>query len=480
MLEQVWKRITDQIKAEVNEASVQMFMNSIRPAGIDGNILTFEAINDFCRDYIDRKFRVLIQKILNAGDPPLKFRFVTKIQERSEKGTGTPIQPGLPSLAAETELAPPISGGDHRTSPILAKIPNIASGAVSHHGPRHESMFFSKYNFDSFIVGKSNQFAHAVCKAVAASPGNKHNPVFIYGGTGLGKTHLLQAIGQELLKNHPKAKVAYLSSEAFTNEFIESITHKRTNEFRAKFRKKDLLLIDDVQFFATKSAVIEEFFHTFNDLFQNKKQIVLSSDSPPKKINNLDERLVSRFEMGVVADILPPDLEMRVAILKKAASRMVARVPDDVLMYLAENVSTNIRELEGAFNRVVVYAGIVQQQIDRDLVDQVLKDFFRDSAPGRVTIPWIQKRVAEYYDIPEEEMVSKRRSAGLVLPRQVAMRLSQIFTQSSLAQIGAAFGGRDHTTVMHAVDKINTRVKLEITFAEEFERIKRYVQPRAA
>ena len=460
MLEQVWKRITDSIKAEVNQASVQVFLNSIRPVRIEDDTLIFEAINDFGRDYVERKFRTLIQKILNAGDRPLKFRIVTRVQEAGG------------NLVGETGTSSPTSGASPRSSG--------AASSSGHPGARHE-MFFSKYNFDSFVVGKSNQFAHAVCKAVAASPGIKYNPVFIYGGCGLGKTHLLQAIGQELLEKHPKARIAYLSAEAFTNEFIESLIHKkRPDEFRAKFRKKDLLLIDDVQFFATKSQVIEEFFHTFNELFQNKKQIVLTSDSPPKKINNLDERLVSRFEMGMVADIQPPDLEMRAAILKKAASRMVAKVPDEILVYLAENVTTNIRELEGAFNRVVVYAGIIQQPVSRDLVDQVLKDFFRESAPGRVTISWIQKRVAEYYDIPEEEMTSKRRSAGLVLPRQVAMRLSQIFTQSSLAQIGAAFGGRDHTTVMHAVDKINTRMKLENEFAEEFERIKRYVQPRAA
>lgn len=474
MLEQVWKRITDQIKAEVNQASVNIFMNAIRPVGIEDDVLVFEAINDFGRDYVDRKFRGLIQKILNTGEPPLTFRLVTKTQERAEIRGGKPIQPGLPALTGEGGPDSESTTGERSSSPS-----RMLSGSASHPGVRHE-MFLPKYTFDSFVVGKSNQFAHAVCKAVAAAPGTKHNPVFIYGGCGLGKTHLLQAIGHEVLKNNPKARVAYLSSETFTNEFIESLGNKRPQDFRAKFRKKDLLLIDDVQFFATKSAVIEEFFHTFNDLFQNKKQIILTSDSPPHKINNIGERLVSRFSMGVVADILPYDLEMRAAILKKAASRTAARVADDILMYLAENITTHVRDLEGAFNRVVVYAGIIQQPVDRDLVDHVLKDFFRDSAPGRVTIPWIQKRVAEYYDIPEEEMVSKRRSAGLVLPRQVAMRLSQIFTQSSLAQIGAAFGGRDHTTVMHAVDKINTRVKQETDFAEEFERIKRYVQPRAA
>jgi chromosomal replication initiator protein len=343
---------------------------------------------------------------------------------------------------------------------------------------KYDGMFNSKYTFDSFVVGKSNQFAYAVCQSVTQNPGNLHNPVFIYGGVGLGKTHLMQAIGQTLIKDNRKAKVAYLSSEAFTNEFIDSLKDKKAEAFRSKYRKIDLLLIDDVQFFAGKEQTQEEFFHTFNELFQQKKQIVLTSDSPPDKIQKLEERLASRFAMGVVVDIQPPDLEMRAAILKKCASNSMVDVPDDVIMYLAQGVTSNIRALEGAFNSVLAFSGVMGKPINKDLVDQVLKDLLRENPDGKITIATIQKRVAEFYDISLEEMIGKKRSHNLVLPRQIAMRLSQIFTDTSLSQIGKKFGGRDHTTVMHACEKINKMLKKDSNFADEFSRIKRFVNPK--
>lgn len=456
-METLWHRITGEIKKQVNEASLNLFLSSVNPAGMNENNLVLEAVNEFCKDWIERKYRNIIQKILQENVPPLSCSFIIKKETKPAK----PVQLGFSDLNA----------GTGEKNPPLVK--------ETHHHNKTEGMFNSKYSFDTFIVGKSNQFAHAICQAVSKSLGTKYNPVFIYGGVGLGKTHLMQALGQEVLKNHAKSKVAYLSSEAFTNEYIDSIKDKKANEFRNKYRKKDLLLIDDVQFFVGKEAVIEEFFHTFNELFQNKKQIILTSDSPPKKINRLEERLVSRFEMGVVADVQPPDLEMRVAILKKAAGSAIVRVPDDVLMYLAQGVATNIRELEGAFTRIVAYAGVVQKSIDRDLVDQVLKDFFRENEQGKITIPWIQKRVAEYFDIPEGEMISKRRSQNFVLPRQVAMRLAQTLTDASLNQIGSAFGGRDHTTVLHSSDKIQKMISTDKKFAEEFARIQRYVTPHS-
>jgi chromosomal replication initiator protein len=342
---------------------------------------------------------------------------------------------------------------------------------------KYDSMFNSKYTFDSFVVGKSNQFAYAICQGVTKNLGNLHNPVFIYGGVGLGKTHLIQAIGHEVIKNDPKAKIAYLSSESFTNEFINSLGVKKIDDFRKKYRKIDLLLIDDVQFFAKKESTQEEFFHTFNELFQQKKQIVLTSDTSPDKIPDVDERLASRFSMGVVVDIQQPDLETRTAILMNCAKKSMVVVPEDVIMYLAQGVTSNIRALEGAFNSVLAYAGIMNKPINKDLVDQVLKNMLRETAGGKISISWIIKRVAEFYDITEAEIVGKRRSANLVLPRQVAMRLCQILIDSSLNQIGEKFGGRDHTTVMHACDKINKMVKNDKNFADEFERIKRFVDP---
>ena len=455
-IENLWNKITDEIKGKVNEASMKLFLTSITPVKIEEGTLYLEAVNDLCKDWIEKKYRTIIQKILQDSAPQLNCSFVSKPKEK--RG----LKPVQLSFFAD----------------FSNKKPEAQAQATENNVHRVDGMFNSKYTFETFVVGKSNQFANAVCHAVSKNLGSLYNPLFIYGGVGLGKTHLMQAIGHEVLKGTPKGKVAYLSSEAFTNEFIEALTYKKTNEFRAKYRRKDLLLIDDVQFFAGKESVIEEFFHTFNELFQNKKQIVLTSDSPPKKIGRLDERLVSRFEMGVVADVQAPDLEMRAAILKRSAERVVVKISDETLMYLAQSVTTNIRELEGAFNRIVAYSGIVNRPVDKDLIDQVLKDFFRENTPGKITIPWIQKRVAEYYDIPEVEMTSKRRAQNLVLPRQIAMRLVQMFTDSSLNQIGSAFGGRDHTTVIHSVDKVEKLLKSEKAFAEQFERIKRYITPQ--
>ncbi len=454
-IDTLWNKITTEIKSDgssKNKASSKIFLSSITPAAIEGDHLIMEAANEFCRDLAEKRYADVITRILSSETPALKFRLVTKA---GRPAMSKPSQPAIPAIKADDD-----------TVKAARAIPS-----------KYDGMFNSKYSFDSFVVGKSNQFAYAVCQAVSRSPGNLHNPVFIYGGVGLGKTHLIQAIGQDLIRNNPKARIVYLSSETFTNEFIDSLKDKKAEAFRAKYRKIDLLLIDDVQFFAGKEQTQEEFFHTFNELFQQKKQIVLTSDAPPEKIQRLEERLASRFAMGVVVDIQPPDLEMRAAILKKCASQSMVEVSDEVIMYLAQGVTSHIRALEGAFNSVLAFAGIMKKPISKDLVDQVLKDILRENSGGKISIPWIQKRVAEFYDISEDELTGKRRSQNLVLPRQVAMRLCQLFTDSSLNQIGEKFGGRDHTTVMHAVDKVNRKMKAEKAFAEEFERVKRFVDP---
>ena len=447
-LESVWQKIIDKINAEESGSS-KMFIGSIKPDKLENNILTMVSVNEFCRDFVNKRYDKVINQILKEIDPVLNYEIIVK----AGKAVNKPLQPSLPTLS---EPAAPV------TKTLSSK---------------YDSMFNSKYTFDSFVVGKSNNFAYAVCQGVTKNPGTLHNPVFIYGGVGLGKTHLIQAIGHEILKNDPKAKIAYLSSESFTNEFIDSLREKKTDEFKKKYRKIDLLLIDDVQFFAKKETTQEEFFHTFNELFQQKKQIVLTSDTSPEKIPDVDERLASRFAMGVVVDIQQPDLETRTAILMNCAKKSMVEVPEDVIMYIAQGVTSNIRALEGAFSSVLAYAGVMNKPINKDLVDQVLKDVLRETAGGKIGISWIIKRVAEFYDITEAEMVGKRRSADLVLPRQVAMRLSQILTEASLNQIGEKFGGRDHTTVMHACDKVNKMIKNDKSFAEEFERIKRFVDP---
>ena len=448
-MESVWQKIVERINAE-NSGSSKIFIGSIMPGRLENNILTLVSVNEVCRDLINKRYEKDINRILKEFDPALNYEIIVK----PGKSINKPMQPTLPTLV--------------EPSPVPA---------VKTSSSKYDSMFNSKYTFDSFVVGKSNQFAYAVCQGVTKNPGYLHNPVFIYGGVGLGKTHLIQAIGHEIIKNDQKAKIAYLSSESFTNEFIDSLREKKTDDFRKKYRKIDLLLIDDVQFFAKKEQTQEEFFHTFNELFQQKKQIVLTSDTSPDKIPDVDERLASRFAMGVVVDIQPPDLETRTAILKNCAKKSMVEVPDDVIMYLAQGVTSNIRALEGAFNTVLSFAGIMNKTIDKDLVDQVLKNMLRETAGGKIGISWIIKRVAEFYDITEAEMVGKRRSADLVLPRQVAMRLCQILTEASLNQIGEKFGGRDHTTVMHACDKVNKMIKNDKNFADEFERIKRFVDP---
>ncbi len=449
-LDSLWTKITDEIKAdEKNKSSSKIFLSSIKPAAIEGDQFVMEAVNDFCRELVENRYSEMICRILSSENPALKYRLVTR-RQAIEK----PVQPHLPIIV------PP------ENESVKTSVP-----------ARYDGMFNSKYTFDSFVVGKSNQFAYAICQSVSKKPGNLHNPVFIYGGVGLGKTHLMQAIGQALIKNTPKTRIAYLSSEAFTNEFIDSLKDKKAESFRAKYRKIDLLLIDDVQFFAGKEQTQEEFFHTFNELFQQKKQIVLTSDSPPEKIQKLEERLASRFAMGVVVDIQPPDLEMRAAILKKCASQSMVEVSDEAIMYLAQGVTSNIRALEGAFNSVLAFAGVMGKPISKDLIDQVLKDVLRENAGGKISISWIQKRVAEFYDISEEEITGKRRSQNLVFPRQIAMRLCQIFTDASLNLIGEKFGNRDHTTVMHSCEKVNRKLKQDKSFVEEFERVKRFVDP---
>lgn len=449
----LWSKISSKIqKTDGDKASSKIFFSSITPAGIEDENFVLEAINDFCKNMGEKKFGKTINDLLETEKTGLKLKIVTKAKEVK---TGIAVQKNLPTIDIKA---------------------NETSNKKSNSSKR-DQMFNDRYNFDSFVVGSSNQFAYAVCQSVTKNLGTLHNPVFIYGGVGLGKTHLMQAIGHEVLDEDPKVKVAYLSSESFTNEFIDSLRDKKAESFRTKYRRKDLLLIDDVQFFAGKEQTQEEFFHTFNELFNQKKQIVLTSDAPPEKIHRLEERLASRFAMGVVIDIQPPDLETRAAILKKIAANSMVDVPDEVIMYLAQGVTSNIRALEGAFKSVLAYAGIVNKVVSKDLVDQVLKDFLRDTASGKINIKWIQKRVSEFYDITEDEIKGKRRSKNLVLPRQIAMRLAQIFTDASLAKIGEHFGGRDHTTVMHACEKINKKIATDKSFSEEFDRVRRFVDP---
>jgi chromosomal replication initiator protein len=313
-------------------------------------------------------------------------------------------------------------------------------------------------NFESFVVGPNNEIAHAASLAVAKSPARTYNPLFVYGGVGLGKTHLMQAIGQYVWSNKKNAKVMYLSSELFINEFIDAIQHSTLVKFRKRYRQADLLLIDDIQFLGGKERSQEEFFHTFNTLFDGHKQIVLSSDRPASEIANLEHRLVSRFEWGLTAELQPPDVETRMAILRKKARTLDIKLRDETFDFLATRIRTNVRRLEGALMRVASFASLSGKELTNEVVEHLLKDILNEEARHAVTIEQIQRRVAEHFDVRIADMTSKRRPANIAFPRQIAMYLARELTKASLNEIGDAFGGRDHGTVLHACKLVKRRM----------------------
>ncbi len=360
----------------------------------------------------------------------------------------------LPTLdTEEDELSP-----KHR--PQMPRRKDMHPGAGGNGDGRRFDGFNPRYVFDRFVVGAGNRFAHAASKAVAENPSRAYNPLFLYGGTGLGKTHLMQAIGHEVLERRPDANVAFISSEYFTNELIESIAKKSTARFRAKYRKVDILLIDDIQFIAGKEATQEEFFHTFNDLFDKHKQIVISSDRQPKEIRGLEERLVSRFEWGLVTDIQAPDIETRVAILQSRAAEENTPVPQEVLKYIANFITTNIRELEGALITVLAYSKLTEQKINVALAEEVLRDLIGRDQIRPVTIEAVQRAVAEYFDVRISDLRGRSRQRQVALPRQVAMYLCKtLIPNLSLNEVGEAFGGKDHTTVLYSCQKVERESK---------------------
>jgi chromosomal replication initiator protein len=315
--------------------------------------------------------------------------------------------------------------------------------------------------FDSFVVGSNNQFAHAAALAVAQSPAKTYNPLFMYGGVGLGKTHLMQAVGQHISARSKGSKVLYISSERFTNEFIDAIQNNTLVKFRRRYRQADVLLIDDIQFFAGKDRSQEEFFHTFNTLFDGHKQIVLSSDRPPSEIANLEARLVSRFEWGLTAELQPPDIETRTAILRKKAQLLHIKLDNEIIEFLAQRIRTNVRRLEGALMRVASFVSLSGRELTSEVIEHLLKDILQEEAKRSITIDQIQRRVAEHFDVRLADMTSKRRPANIAFPRQIAMYLSRELTKASLSEIGEAFGGRDHGTVLHAHRLVKGKIKEE-------------------
>ncbi len=411
--ESLWFEVSGRLQGALNETTYRTWFAQVAGAELSDDAFVLAVPNDFTREWIEGHFLGLIRAI--ASDSTGHERRVQLTVE--SQGPRDPV-----------ETAAPLRRG---------RTPDTARNA--------------KYTFDLFVIGSSNRFAHAAALAVAEAPAQAYNPLFIYGGTGLGKTHLMQAIAQYVTEHSNHASVRYVTSETFMNDFINSLRDKRIEGFKQRYRTYDLLLIDDIQFFEHKERIQEEFFHTFNTLFDGHKQIVLSSDRPPSEINGLEQRLVSRFDWGLTAELQPPDAETRVAILRKKAATMEVRLPDEVIEFIAERVRTNVRRLEGALTRVASYASLHGGKAPLvERMEQLLKDLLQEEARRSINVDQIQKRVAEHFDIRIADMTSKRRPANIAFPRQIAMFLTRELTKLSLCEIGEAFGGRDHGTVLHA------------------------------
>ncbi|MBW4862850.1 MAG: chromosomal replication initiator protein DnaA [Paeniclostridium sp.] len=436
-LNNLWEQALNIIKGEISEISFNTWIKSCTPISISDNILKLSVPNEFTKGILDTRYKdLLIQalKIVTSRKFKIEFYLESDLEEEKENEEKQKEEK------------------KENTNDVDGSI--VVSDEMS-------ATLNPKYTFQSFVIGNSNRFAHAASLAVAESPAKAYNPLFIYGGVGLGKTHLMHAIGHYILQENPKAKVVYVSSEKFTNELINAIKDDKNEEFRNKYRKVDVLLIDDIQFIAGKERTQEEFFHTFNALHEENKQIILSSDRPPKEIPTLEDRLGSRFEWGLIADIQPPDFETRMAILKKKADVEGLNVPNEVMVYIATKIKSNIRELEGALIRIIAYSSLTNRDVSVDLASEALKDIISNKESAPVTVKTIQESVANYYNLRIEDLKSQRRTRNIAYPRQIAMYLSRKLTDMSLPKIGEEFGGRDHTTVIHAYEKISENLKTD-------------------
>src|SRR5688572_1249444 len=414
-------RLVEALSQKLPPAILDNWVRPCRLLAIEGDHLKIGAPNKFSRDW-------LMQHHLEA------------LQQGACEVVGG--QPRISIVIDDDPVAAPVV---RPSTPAPTPAPARAGGTTEGLNPR--------YTFDAFVVGSSNQFAQAACQAVAELPSKAYNPLFIYGGVGLGKTHLLHAVGHQSVRLFPGMSVVYLSSERFTNELINAIRYDRTGEFRARYRTIDLLLIDDIQFISGKERTQEEFFHTFNDLYESRKQIIVSSDSSPKDIPEIEERLRSRFEWGLIADIQPPDFETRVAILKKKAALDRVKLPDDVGYLIASRVKSNIRELEGSLTRMIAFCALTGRDMTVDLAQEVLSDLWGEEEKI-ISIDQIQRKVCDFFGIKMSDLKAQNRTKAVAFPRQIAMYLSRQLTHASLSEVGRAFGGKDHTTVLHAVDKI--------------------------
>lgn len=417
----LWQETLATMQNKISRQAFNTWVSAMKPLLIQNNTIYIEVPNHFSRDWLNERYAPLIKSTIND------------------------------LLKQECDLQFILEGDNIPDNSTLTS--NRVNNWSLKDGPVH-SYLNPKYTFDTFVVGNSNRFAHAASMAVAESPAKSYNPFFIYGGVGLGKTHLMHAIGQFIRNQSKHNRVSYVTSEKFTNELINSIRDDKTVEFRNRYRNMEVLLIDDIQFLAGKERTQEEFFHTFNTLYEANRQIIISSDRPPKDIPTLEDRLRSRFEWGLITDIQPPDLETRIAILRKKAQLEGLSVPDGTIAYIADNIQSNIRELEGALVRVIAYRNLNGEEVTPEMAATVLKDILPTKKPTLITIPLIQQVVTGYYNLRPDDFKSKKRNRSVSYPRQIAMYLSRELTDCSLPKIGELFGGRDHTTVIHAYDKI--------------------------
>lgn len=439
-LKQIWEEALKIIEEETSPVSFETWIQPIIPCGMEGNQVILQVENAFFKEMLEKRYLSFIRNAI---------KFVTKNEY------------DIVLLTEEEQKAGTF--GKH----------NLSKEKKADRANRNLN---PKYVFDSFVVGNSNRMAHAASLAVAESPAQAYNPLFLYGNSGLGKTHLMHSIGHFILDKNPDAKVLYVTSETFTIELINSIQNNKNEEFRNKYRNIDVLMIDDIQFISKKEGTQEEFFHTFNALYESSKQIIISSDRPPKEIKTLEDRLRSRFEWGLIADVQPPDYETRIAILRKKAERDHITVPDDVMAYIAKNIASNIRELEGALTRIVAFATLTNQDISIALAENSLKDIFSENASTPLTPDLIQQVVAEHYNIRVEDIQGSKKPKNIAFPRQVSMYLCRKLLDISLPKIGESFGGRDHTTVIHAITKIEKQLETDTALQKTIHQLEKEIK----
>ena len=453
MLEEIkakWDEILLNIKEEhdISEVSYRTWLLPLIPDSVDKDILTILVPDSAFISYVKKKYEFLLTitiEEITGFQCKLDFKLKSDVKEPEKEN----------------------------------RLINVNNNTVSQLALQNANLN-PRYTFDTFVVGKNNNLAHAASLAVAESPGEIYNPLFIYGGVGLGKTHLMHSVAHFILKNNPSAKILYVTSEKFTNELIDAIRNKNnvsTTEFREKYRNNDVLLIDDIQFIIGKESTQEEFFHTFNALYEAKKQIIISSDRPPREIETLEDRLRSRFEWGLLADIQSPDYETRIAILRKKQELDGYSVSDDVIEYIASNIKSNIRELEGALNKIIAYANLEKREINIDLAEQVLRDIISPNEKKVITPEFIIDTVADHFDITPSDIVGSKRSSKIVFPRQIAMYLCREMLDAPLTGIGKMMGDRDHTTVMHGIEKIEKEMSAKDSVRNTVDILKKKINP---